>query len=445
MALVDTFYSTDNGRIANGLLVASYAAFGVPGQQWYAGISAALMLVLLWAWAAALLRNSGWRLPRGVPLFSAAMVLAVFCLSSTNTYKTFFWPAASVSHTLPPVLAAAATIPALPAASRRAKAAAIACGCLAGAVIGTLSEETSVVALTLLAPALALSRRLFPAGRLAFVRAWCAATGAGILIGTAVLLTSPGSRNRRARHHADSLLTPESLVASLRGYARVVLTLGTTWQYLAPIAVGVLVGVLVRRADGGVPRPDRRARLILVSGAAALLFSGYVCTVMAYPAFGSSVSTANRLWNDYLFLLLLLLVGAGGLLGNRAVRRHRRGARPVALGSALLCAGVTAALAVSLHGLESDIRTRAAAWDTQDRLLRDQATAGATALPYTPLVISGMSEPFGRDGKRQWPASCVATYYQVERIYQAENPTPTPAPPENPEAATPPHWQSPAR
>ncbi|MGJ3558489.1 hypothetical protein ACR6C2_04170 [Streptomyces sp. INA 01156] len=137
--------------------------------------------------------------------------------------------------------------------------------------------------------------------------------------------------------------------------------------------------------------------------------------MIAYPAFGPSVATANRLWNDYLFPLLLLLVGAGGLLGNLAVRHYRRGAVPVAAAAAILCVCVTAVLAVSLHDLESDMRVRARAWDSQDRLLRERAAAGATVLPYKPLVVSSMLEPFGSD-ERPWPASCVARYYQVEKV-----------------------------
>ncbi|MFD4805671.1 DUF6056 family protein [Streptomyces anulatus] len=416
MVLVDQFYFKDNGRLANGVLVASYATFGVPGHKWYAGISATLMLILLWGWAAALLRNTRWRVPRGVPLFSAAMLLAAFCLASTNTYKTFFWPASSVSHTFPPVLAAAATIPALLANSRRGRTAAIVAAFAIGAVLGTLSEETSVVALTLVAVTLLLGRRLFLNGQLAFVRTWCAAAGAGILTGTAVLLTSPGSRNRRTRHHADSMFSPEALAASMRGYVHILHTVMTNWQYLGVIAIGVLIGLLVRRADGGVPRPDRRAPLLLVTCAAAVLFSGYVCTVITYPAFGPSAATSNRLWNDYLFLFLLLLVGAGCLLGNLTARRYRRGAGPVAVGAILVCVGLTAVLAVSLRDLETEMRVRSEAWDSQDHSLRKQAAAGATALAYTPLVISKMSEPFGNGGKRLWPASCVATYYKVEKI-----------------------------
>ncbi|KDQ71303.1 MULTISPECIES: DUF6056 family protein [Streptomyces] len=413
MALVDRFYSADNGRVANGVLVASYAVYGVAGQQWYAGISVVVMLALLWGWTAALLRSARWRLPRGIPLFSAAMVLAVFCFASTNTYKTFYWPASSVSHTFPPVLAAAATIPALLVVSRRGKAVAVVSAFVLGAVMGTLSEETSLVALALLAVALFLGRLLFRAERLAFARTWCAAAVLGILVGTAVLLTSPGSRNRRVRHHADSMFAPESLSASLRGYAQVLHTLVTTWQYIGVIAVGVLIGVLVRRTDGGLPRPDRRAPLFVVSVLVALLLAGYVCMVIAYPAFGPSVATANRLWNDFLFPLLLLLVGVGGLLGNLAVRRYRRGMLPVAAGAVLVCVGVMAVLAVSLRDLDGDMRARAKAWDSQDRMLRARAAAGETVLPYKRLVVSKMSEPFG---KHPWPASCVATYYHVKKV-----------------------------
>ena len=422
IALVDHFYSTDNGRIANGVLVASYATFGVAGQQWYAGISSVVMLALLWAWAWMLLQRVGWQVPRGIPLFSAATLLAVFCFGSVNTYKTFFWPASSVSHTFPPVFAAAATIPALLATSRRGKAAATASAFVLGAIMGTLSEETSVVALSLLALALLLSRRLVSAGRRAFVRTWCAAAAAGILIGTAVLLTSPGSRNRRTRHHADSMFEPESLLASLRGYMHILYTLATNWQYLCVIAVGVLIGILARGADGHIPRPDRRTHLLLVSGAATFLVSGYVCTVITRPAFGASFSAVNRLWNDYLFLLLLLLTVAGGLLGNLIARRYRRHMKPVAMGAALVCVVLTAVLATSLRTLETDMRVRAEAWDSQDHLLRKQAAAGAQVLAYTPLVVSKMSEPFGNKGKRPWPASCVATYYQVEKITDGRMP-----------------------
>ncbi|MEU4031964.1 DUF6056 family protein [Streptomyces anulatus] len=402
--------------MANGVLVASYATYGTAGHQWYACISSVVILLLLWACATAVLRSARWRLPRGMTLFAAAIFLAVFCFGSVNTYKTFFWPASSVSHTLPPVLAAAATIPALLATSRRGKTAAVVSALALGAVLGTLSEETSLIALTLLVLTLLLGRRLFPAGRITFARNWCAAAAAGILIGTAVLLTSPGSRNRRTRHHADSMFAPESLLAALRGYAHILHTLATSWQYLGVIAAGVVIGIFIRRHDGGVPRPDHRAPLLIASGTAAFLLSGYLCTVIAYPAFGPSVATSNRLWNDFIFLLLLVLAGIGCLLGNATVRLCRPCMKPVAVGAALACVGLTALFAASLHTLEAEMRVRAKAWDTQDHLLKKKAAGGATVLPYTPLVISKMSEPFGNKGKRVWPASCVATYYKVNKI-----------------------------
>lgn len=47
-----------------------------------------------------------------------------------------------------------------------------------------------------------------PSGRLAFVQAWCVSAAGGIVLGTAVLFTSPGSRNRRAHNHAGAMFTP---------------------------------------------------------------------------------------------------------------------------------------------------------------------------------------------------------------------------------------------
>lgn len=71
--IVERFYATDNGRLANGLLVGLYAKFPVAGHQAYAAVSAAVMLGLLWALTALLLRRAGLRAPRGTALLTAAV------------------------------------------------------------------------------------------------------------------------------------------------------------------------------------------------------------------------------------------------------------------------------------------------------------------------------------------------------------------------------------
>ncbi|MGW7364983.1 DUF6056 family protein [Streptomyces sp. NPDC054841] len=419
--LIGKFYATDNGRIGNGLLVALYAQFPVAGHQWFALISGLLVLVLLWALTVRLLRGAGRAVPRGVPLLVAAMVTAVFLFATPNTYKTFYWPAASVSHTLAPVLAVAAALPPLAARGRRGRIAALAVVLAAGIFLGTLSEETSLVALVVLCGLLLLSRRLFTERVRVHVRASALLGMAGVAIGTAVLLTSPGSRNRRERYGAGSagMLAPESLAASARGFARILETVLTTWQYGGAVAAGVLLGLLARARTGTGPAALRPCRPLLMTtfGVLAFLLSGYLCTVVTHPVFGARVVSAERTWNDYLLLYVLVLVAVGAFLG-RALRTRlpRRWTAVVTAAAAALYATAVVGLAGPLHHLGEDMRVRAGLWDRQDQWLRAGAANGAKVLPYTRLPVSGMLEPFGNHGRNLWPARCVADYYHLDRV-----------------------------
>lgn len=415
--IVGKFYLDDNGRIANGLLVGAYAEFGVAGHQWFAFFSGVLMLGILWAVTVSSLRRAGVTVPRGTALLIAAMVTALFLFVTTNTYKTFYWPAASVSHTMPPVLACAAVIPLLRARSRRGKALALAVSALMGLFIGTLSEETTVVVGVVLVAAMLIGRWVFPAGNRGYCWAWCAAGLAGTAIGGLVLLASPGSQTRRERFGAQNaaLLAPDSLIGSLRGFGEIIVTVATTWQYIGAVAVGILLGLVADRADGQPTRPHTRWPLLAVTGTLALLVSGYLCTVITYPVFRERVALANRLWNDYLLLYVVLLVGAGLLLGQ-AVRLLARNTAPVKAACAALCVLACLGPAVSLVRLDTNMQARAQRWDHQDRWLREREAAGSEVLPYKAVTVSGMLEPFSRQGRSPWPAGCVADYYHLERV-----------------------------
>ncbi|WP_336320244.1 DUF6056 family protein [Streptomyces lavendofoliae] len=418
--LVGKFYFTDNGRIGNGLLVGLYAKFPVAGHQWYGLVSGVVMLGLLWALTVALLRRAGQDVPRGVPLLVASMITAVFLFATPNTYKTFYWPAASVSHTLAPVLACAAAIPLLRARDRRGRVTALAVVLLAGVFMGTLSEEASVVALVVLSGVVLFAGRLFTERVRAYARGWSLAGMAGVAVGTLLLVTSPGSRNRRERFGAEttSMLAPESLTASLRGYVRILETVLTTWEYAGAVAAGVLLGLLASRRPGAPARRvllPCRPLLLTGLGAAAFLVSGYLCTVITYPVFGPRVVTAERTWNDYLLLYVLLLVAAGAFLG-RALRLRGAGTGAATVLAAALCVVTVLGLAAPLYELGHDMRVRAQKWDRQDRWLRERAAEGAKVLPYKPVSVSGMLEPFSANGTRPWPARCVADYYHLDKV-----------------------------
>ncbi|MFE6979582.1 DUF6056 family protein [Streptomyces griseus] len=417
--LVGRFYFDDNGRVANALLVGAYAKFQIAGHQWFPLVSGVLVLAVLWTVAVLALRRARLRTPRGLPLLLAAMTTALFLFATPNTYKTFYWPAASVSHTLPPVLACAALIPLLLARSRRGRILALVVAVLAGAFLATLSEETAIVVVTVLLAALVLSGRVVPAPDRGVVRRWCAAGIAGTAAGAAVLITSPGSMRRRERFGAEttSLLASDSLAASLRAFAEITVTVVTTWQYIGAVAAGVLLGLLCRRADGTTPRPPAHRSLLTTAGLLVLLVSGYLCTVIAYPVFGDRLSdaSANRLWNDYLLLYVVLLVGLGALLGL-AVRRYAHRTAPAKAVCAALCVLVCVGPAIALTDLDTAMRARAEKWDAQDRRLREGAADGERVLPYERLVISQMLEPFSQGGRRYWPGGCVADLYGLDRV-----------------------------
>lgn len=422
LGLVDQFYFTDNGRIANGVLVGLYAKFPVAGHQWYGVVSGVLMFVILWAFLAQILRRTRQETPRGTAFFVASMITAVFFFATPNTYKTFYWPAASVSHTLAPVLACAAALPLLRARRRRGKIAAVVVVFLSGVFMGTLSEEASVVALVLLGATVVLARWIFTEPARRFARVWSLAGMAGIAVGTLVLMTSPGSSNRRERYDAQtvSMLAPDSLIAALRQYVQILEVVFTTWQYLGAVAAGVILGLLARRRDNGpTALLPLRPLPVLGLGLLAFLVSGYLCAVITYPVFGDALITTERTWNDYLLVYVLLLVAAGAFLGRALRPRERRGtARTavVALVAAAVSVSSVAVLAVPLQRLGVAMEARADRWDRQDRWMREQAANGATTLPYRPNHISRMLEPFGANGKRAWPAKCIADLYHVDEV-----------------------------
>ncbi|WP_406457542.1 DUF6056 family protein [Streptomyces sp. NBC_00876] len=421
--MIGKFYLHDNGRIANALMVALYGSFGVAGHRWYAAVSGVLILGAVWALASATLRAAGRIAPRGVPLLAASMITVVFLFATPDTYKTFYWPASSVSHTVAPALAAAAVIPLLRARTRRGYVLALCVAAVAGLFIGTLSEGTSITAGVLLCTALLLSLRSLPGPGRTRTRLWCATSLAALLVGVIILYTSPGSRSRRDRFGtgATSIADLRSLSDALSTFGDILGTVFTTWTYLGAPAVGVLVGLLLKGGDAAAGPLSRRPLVPALAAVAAFLVAGYLCTLVTLPAFATNMMTyGTRTWNDYLFVYVLLLTAIGALLGSGLRTVAGPGGAAVLTGAAaLLCGVACVGLAVPLAGLEHDMAARATHWDRQDRLLREEVRQGADVLPYVPATVGRMRDPFGNHGRSYWPAGCVADYYHLKRITYA--------------------------
>ncbi|WP_329124768.1 DUF6056 family protein [Streptomyces sp. NBC_01465] len=418
--LVDKFYNVDNGRVANALMVGAYAKFGIAGHQWFGLVSAVIMLGALWLLTVLVLRRAGQRVPLGTPLLVSLMITTVFFFAGVNIYKTFYWPAASVSHTMAPVLAAAVAIPLLLAHGRAGRIAALVLTVVGGVFIGTLSEETSVIVLVVGATLLLFAHLFFTERVRGHIRVWAGCYMLGIAIGMVVLMTSPGSIHRRQRYGAQStaeMLSPHSLKTAFSAYVHILEKTLPTWQYLGAVAAGVILGLLARgRAERSTALKPVRPPVLIGLGALVCLVSGYGCTLITLPIFGARVTATDRVWNDWLLLYIVLFVAFGALLGRALrLRTDNRATSGVALLAAAAVYGVVCvSLVAPLTHLGHQMHVRAEKFDRQDAWLREQAAEGKKVLPYTPTRISHMLEPFTM--KSGWPITGTAKWYKVDKL-----------------------------
>ncbi|RDL06759.1 hypothetical protein DER30_0002 [Streptomyces sp. HB202] len=418
--LVGKFYFDDNGRVANALLVGAYAKFQVAGHQWYPLISGVLVLAVLWAVAVLALRRTGLRTPRGMPLLLAAMTTALFLFVTPNTYKTFYWPAASVSHTLPPVLACAALIPLLLARTRRGRVVAVGVAVLMAAFLATLSEETAIVVVMVLLAAVLVSGRVVPPPTGGSSACGAPEASPGRRPGPWSSSPHPGSMTRRERFGAEttSLLAPDSLAASLRAFAENHRHRGDDLAVRGRGRGRCPAGTAVPPGGRDDTPPARalaaadRRRLV------TLLISRLPVHSHRLPGVPGPGERPERQ------PAVERLPPAVRDPARRRGRPAGPGRPPVPAAAlapakavcAALCVLVCVGPAISLTDLDTAMRARADKWDAQDRRLREGAAAGERVLPYERLVISQMLEPFSEGGERYWPGGCVADLYRLDRV-----------------------------
>lgn len=403
LGITKDYYMTQNGRLSNAFVSGLLSLDGTRGMRLFPGFLIAafgigLVLLLRQIWW-----MRGWRAP-SLALVTVAVVveLALFA-GAYNPYQTLLWSPGSITHTLPTIVAVWAVYLGLRASGSQRRwvhAVSITGALLVGFSLGTLTEP-SLVMLGLLAGTVGL----FCIPRLGLVHTWhpflwCTAACAGLVIGFAVLYTSPGAQLRRGQ--SNKVLPPMLSAPSLNGAAgdwlRIMNILTSQWTYLAVLAVGVLAGILTstspHRAQhdspatsdaaesvvmpAAPPRPLIAACLILMTP--LLLAGSYVVVLGVRSGYGANGWRDARVWFNFVAPMALAMCAYGVLLGRAlqhvlARQSQRARAGTVAVSSVLTGAFLLLCAASLLSVVKTQANltiTRARAFDAQDAHIRAQ-------------------------------------------------------------------------
>lgn len=194
LGITHDFYATQNGRITNAFLSGIVYGDGLAGVKILPTVIAVTFTAGLVLLGIQFFRYLGER-PRVMFLIAAALALqALLYYGGTRTYQVLLWAPATISHTVPAVIGAWALLLAIRTVRRprgAPRTAGFAAAFAIGFAIGTLSESFALVsgllaaAIALLAlPGLKLARTWLPF-------TWCLLWCAGLVVGLAVLYTSP--------------------------------------------------------------------------------------------------------------------------------------------------------------------------------------------------------------------------------------------------------------
>jgi hypothetical protein len=444
--ITEDFYLTQNGRIANAFVTGLVNFDGLTGMKVFPGLlivtlGGGLVVILRELWALL-----GWRSPLLMLVAVAAVIEVLLFAAAPNPYQALLWAPATISHTLPIIIAVWAIAMALRAgrsAHTWIRTVSVVVALLLGFFLGTLNEPFVVMAGLAGAAAGLLLLPWFKQVRSWYPVTWLVTAGAGLMIGYAVLYTSPGAEWRRAQNTAAApLLSGSNLSGAYQDWLKVLDVLAAQWTYLAVVAIGLAAGLVVRlrsadqsgdEEDAGLDetvhiRPGRSrvsAAAVLILPIPVLLLGSYVIILGVRQGYGPSGWTYHRTWFSFVapmvFTLCLYGVAAGRAL-QRVLESRRN---TVTAGGAAVAVTLLASFALyPIASLVPEVRkittvtvTRATAWDKQDKKIRRQVRKGATEVKYQPLTIGNLAEPFfTRTYSRDWVAACASGYYRVDKI-----------------------------
>jgi len=435
--MINHYYAEVNGRLANaGAQVLIYAD-GLRGARLLPFALIVTLAVGVFALLYVPLRHLLWQYPAAAAALVAVVVSALTFFAGDRVYQVLYWPAGTVSHTLPAIMGLWNVVLALVAARSRlwVRVTTVAVSFLTGFTIGTLSEAFFVVSGVYAAAALVLAATAWRDRRSRFPVAWLSAWILGLFAGFAVLYTSPGMDVRTDRSRPQSsLLSASGFSEALQGWQSTWAAIASQPAYYAAIAAGLLVVGLLASSSAlrGTSLPfsrgswtRARTTLVVVLPAALVVVASFGVMAGLRQGYGPNGWLYQRTWTNFLVPALLtasLYGAAGGHWLGRRINAWRRGFALPVLGTLLATTAVLStvwlsSLVSSNSELAHDMAIRAEAWDKNNWVVQRQVGAGRRVVEFTPNPIANLTEPFRLTAPgADWVAGCVASYYGVDRV-----------------------------
>ena len=449
LGFIDLYYFKVNGRLAYHVGQVLVFADGLRGARVLPFVLIVTLTVGIFTVLYLALRHLQWRWAAAAAGLLAVVVSALTFFAGNVVYQILFWPAATVTHTLPVILGIWNVIILMVAARsprRWVRVTAVVLALLMGFAIGSLGEAFFVVSGVYAGTALLLALLAWRDRRARFPITWLAVWLLGMLAGFAVLYFSPGQRLRTRiayKHEQPSLLSVRGLSEAVHGWLNSWEMILSQPAYYAAIVAGLLVGLLasspaLRRtslpfAGGSWTLP--RKLLVVVLPAVLVVIASFGVIAGLRHGYGPGGWEYQRAWTSFLIPAIVTAALYGAAAGYWLGRRVNAWQRNVAVPAMAALLGVSALFStVSLGSivprntaLVHEMTDRAKAWDKNTAAVERQIREGKRIVRFTPTPISKSTEPFRYTTSPDWAGNCAAAYYGVDQLIPSEEWLSTPA------------------
>jgi len=425
IGLAKSFYQDQNGRVTNalvtGVVYADGTQTGIRVMPILMIATIALGLVVLILQLATLV---AWEMHWALAAALSTVTTVIVFVALPAPYHTLLWAPGTISHVLPSAIGIWLLVMAIAATGRRTRMVAVAVVFAAGVAMAMLSEPFTLVALSIGGVFLIAQLVMNFRDLRRYSLVWNVAMMVGLLIGFAILWTSPGLKHRREVSTSnESPFSSDVLGGAFDGWGDIAQWMWDRDLHYIPLVVGVLVGLGMRARAGAILPTGRLRVLLLVAPVPAVLLSTFIVAFSLRLGYGENGWQLSRAWFNFMVPFALALVYYGVLAGMyvaqwTAGRAWGRFVVVPVLG--------VAALAVVLNGVwetaevtervTAETVQRASAWDAQDARIRGEIALGARTVPYKPLRIESLGEPFMKAKKNDVIRPCVSRYYEIDDV-----------------------------